>query len=84
VPAAGWVVQDHPEITPPSNFHQLRDTTNGFCHGLSSFLLKSGQAFLGKQMPYSPRTASNVLFPSEMTENGLLSFCAVLRALIRT
>jgi hypothetical protein len=27
VPAAGWVVQDHPEITPPSNFHQLRDTT---------------------------------------------------------
>jgi hypothetical protein len=21
------VVQDHPEITPPSNFHQLRDTT---------------------------------------------------------
>ncbi len=25
--AAGWVVQDHPEITPPSNFHQLRDTT---------------------------------------------------------
>jgi len=27
VPAAGWVVQDHPEITPPSNFNQLRDTT---------------------------------------------------------
>ena len=27
VPAAGWVVVDHPEITPPSNFHQLRDTT---------------------------------------------------------
>jgi NitT/TauT family transport system substrate-binding protein len=22
------VVQDHPEITPPSNFHQLRDTTD--------------------------------------------------------
>jgi hypothetical protein len=28
VPAAGWVVVDHPEITPPSNFHQLRDTTH--------------------------------------------------------
>ena len=28
VPAAGWLVHDHPEITPPSNFHQLRDTTN--------------------------------------------------------
>ena len=27
VPAAGWVVLIHPEITPPSNFHQLRDTT---------------------------------------------------------
>jgi len=27
VPAAGWVVLSHPEITPPSNFHQLRDTT---------------------------------------------------------
>jgi len=27
VSAAGWVVQDHPEITPPSNFHHLRDTT---------------------------------------------------------
>jgi len=27
VPAAGWVVQDHPAITPPSNFNQLRDTT---------------------------------------------------------
>jgi len=27
VPAAGWVVQDHPEITPPSNFHQTPDTT---------------------------------------------------------
>lgn len=27
VPAAGWVVASHPEITPPSNFHQLRDTT---------------------------------------------------------
>jgi exodeoxyribonuclease-1 len=24
------VVQDHPEITPPSNFHQLRDTTVAF------------------------------------------------------
>jgi len=28
VPAAGWVVVDHPEITPPSNFLQLRDTTS--------------------------------------------------------
>jgi hypothetical protein len=27
VPAAGWVVSGHPEITPPSNFHQPRDTT---------------------------------------------------------
>ena len=27
VPAAGWVVLIHPEITPTSNFHQLRDTT---------------------------------------------------------
>jgi hypothetical protein len=27
VPAAGWVVVDHPEIPPPSNFHQLRNTT---------------------------------------------------------
>jgi len=27
VPAAGWVVATHPEITPPSNFQQLRDTT---------------------------------------------------------
>jgi hypothetical protein len=27
VPAAGWVGLDHPEITPPSNFHQTRDTT---------------------------------------------------------
>jgi len=27
VPAAGWVVLAHTEITPASNFHQLRDTT---------------------------------------------------------
>jgi len=27
VTAAGWVGLLHPEITPPSNFHQLRDTT---------------------------------------------------------
>jgi len=27
VPAADWVGLIHPEITPPSNFHQLRDTT---------------------------------------------------------
>ena len=27
VPAAGWVVLAHPEITPSSNFYQLRDTT---------------------------------------------------------
>ena len=27
VPAAGWVVASHPEITPPSNFHHFRDTT---------------------------------------------------------
>ncbi|WP_454283261.1 hypothetical protein, partial [Roseovarius sp. MBR-79] len=27
VPAAGWVGFVHPEITPPSNFHHLRDTT---------------------------------------------------------
>ncbi|MFX0547412.1 SGNH hydrolase domain-containing protein, partial [Roseovarius sp. S1116L3] len=26
-PPVGWV-QVHPEITPPSNFHHLRDTTN--------------------------------------------------------
>ena len=25
--AAGWVGSSHPEITPPSNFHHLRDTT---------------------------------------------------------
>ena len=29
MPAAGWVVLGHPEITPPSNFYQLRDTTAG-------------------------------------------------------
>jgi hypothetical protein len=28
VPAAVWVVSVHPEITPSSNFYQLRDTTN--------------------------------------------------------
>ena len=27
VAAAGWVGLVHPEITPPSNFHHLRDTT---------------------------------------------------------
>ena len=27
VPAADWVGLVHPEITPPSNFHHLRDTT---------------------------------------------------------
>ena len=27
VAAAGWVGSSHPEITPPSNFHHLRDTT---------------------------------------------------------
>jgi len=27
VPAAGWVVLMHPEITPSSNFYQTRDTT---------------------------------------------------------
>ena len=27
VDAAGWVGSSHPEITPPSNFHHLRDTT---------------------------------------------------------
>ncbi|MEQ3677496.1 hypothetical protein, partial [Pseudophaeobacter sp.] len=27
VAAAGWVGSVHPEITPPSNFHHLRDTT---------------------------------------------------------
>jgi len=27
VPAAVWVVSMHPEITPSSNFYQLRDTT---------------------------------------------------------
>jgi hypothetical protein len=27
VPAAGWVVAGHPEITPPSNFHHFQDTT---------------------------------------------------------
>ena len=27
VPAAGWVVLVHPEITPSSNFYQTRDTT---------------------------------------------------------
>ncbi|MET4104526.1 hypothetical protein ABIE58_003978, partial [Roseovarius sp. MBR-78] len=27
VPAAGWVGFVHPEITPPSNFHHLRDRT---------------------------------------------------------
>ncbi|WP_420380841.1 porin [Marivita sp.] len=27
MPAAGWVVLGHPEITPPSNFYQLPDTT---------------------------------------------------------
>jgi hypothetical protein len=29
VVAAGWVVASHPEITPPSNFHHFRDTTDG-------------------------------------------------------
>lgn len=29
VSAAGWVGLLHPEITPPSNFHHLRDTTRG-------------------------------------------------------
>ncbi|MET4104496.1 hypothetical protein ABIE58_003948, partial [Roseovarius sp. MBR-78] len=28
VPAAGWVGSVHREITPPSNFHHLRDRTN--------------------------------------------------------
>jgi hypothetical protein len=28
VPAAGWVVSMHPEITPSSNFYQTRDTTH--------------------------------------------------------
>jgi len=27
VAAAGWVGSVHPEITPPENFHHLRDTT---------------------------------------------------------
>jgi hypothetical protein len=27
LPPVGWV-DVHPEITPPSNFHQLRDTTD--------------------------------------------------------
>ena len=27
VAAADWVGLVHPEITPPSNFHHLRDTT---------------------------------------------------------
>jgi hypothetical protein len=34
VPAAGWVVVDHPEIPPPSNFHQLRDTTGDLIGGM--------------------------------------------------
>jgi len=29
VPTAVWVGLVHPEITPTSNFHQLRDTTRG-------------------------------------------------------
>jgi hypothetical protein len=28
VAAADWVGLVHPEITPPSNFHHIRDTTN--------------------------------------------------------
>jgi hypothetical protein len=28
VAAADWVGLVHPEITPPSNFHHLRDTTD--------------------------------------------------------
>ncbi|WP_454282280.1 hypothetical protein, partial [Roseovarius sp. MBR-79] len=35
VPAAGWVGFVHPEITPPSNFHHLRDTTRVCLAGLS-------------------------------------------------
>ncbi len=27
LPAAAWVAQDHPEITPPSIFQQFRDKT---------------------------------------------------------
>ena len=27
MPAADWVIVIHPEITPPSNFHQTRDRT---------------------------------------------------------
>ena len=34
--AAGWVGSSHPEITPPSNFHHLRDTTHS--ESLSAFI----------------------------------------------
>ncbi|MEQ3680528.1 hypothetical protein, partial [Pseudophaeobacter sp.] len=33
VAAAGWVGSVHPEITPPSNFHHLRDTTRSTAGG---------------------------------------------------
>jgi len=55
VPAAGWVGLVHPEITSPSNFHQLRDTTllleNGFdrrAHWFSG-VLRSGRTGLPGQ-----------------------------------
>ncbi|MBW6507886.1 MAG: hypothetical protein K0B00_14245, partial [Rhodobacteraceae bacterium] len=36
VAAAGWVGLVHPEITPPSNFHHLRDTTRAGAAGVAS------------------------------------------------
>jgi len=57
VAAAGWVGSVHPEITPPSNFHHLRDTTlmsltifsPGLCVILLSFSSSTPQWLLMSQ-----------------------------------
>jgi hypothetical protein len=43
--AAGWVVLDHPEITPPSNFHHLYDTTRQLAEEAERVSARAAQAF---------------------------------------
>jgi hypothetical protein len=59
VAAAGWVGSSHPEITPTSNFHHLRDTT----------MLKSGYLY---QLYAYLRTQEKDGDPASLCSEGLL------------
>jgi len=50
VPTAVWVGLVHPEITPTSNFHQLRDTTSGRPVQLSSRVFRTIASFYGSRV----------------------------------